>query len=618
VVGDFLNADLIIDEITAHARGAVAIDREVDTIFEIGGQDSKYIHLANTYPLDFDMNKVCAAGTGSFLHELANKYGINIKGEFQEIALSSKRPVKLAERCTVFMESDLVSYDQRGVPLEDLIGGLCYAIVHNYLNRVVGERKIGQRVMFLGGPSLNKGVVAAFENVLGRGLIVPRHREVLGAYGAALSVQERMRLRTIGRSTFRGLTSAIEDQMNYREKTCQVDPHCHNQCKLKIYDFDGRRSTWGGECGRYEHRKKGTSKKENFFKVRQRLWEKYMAGMFEELTGEPVMEISGRPTVGMQRALYGHQSAIIWAHFFDRLGFRFVLTPPTNTRISRVGIESVAAETCYPVKISHGHIKELIGKTTYLFLPSMIDTATAEQSEVGSYCPMVQTNAYTARMALGIDKSVLLSPVIHGKYDPEIRAVEIAEQIGSKLGVTRSAIQKALYCGLERQNEFIEALREIGRTLLAEQNQDEPVVVVTGRPYNLYDERLNLRLGQNLAKINVTALPMDFIDVDSVDLEDFSFMYWGLGAQILRTAKFIKRHPNCFGLHLTNFSCGPDSFIEHFYKFILGEKPSLILELDEHSAVAGAMTRLEAYKNVIENKMQGYKSSVHVKVSAGD
>ena len=618
VVGDFLNADLIIDEITAHAKGAVAIDREVDTIFEIGGQDSKYIHIANTYPLDFDMNKVCAAGTGSFLHELANKYGINIVGEFQEIALSAKRPVRLAERCTVFMESDLVAYDQLGLPLKDLIGGLCYAIVHNYLNRVVGDRKIGQRVMFLGGPSLNKGVVAAFENVLGKGLIVPRHREVLGAYGAALGVQEKMHLRATGRSTFRGLASAIEDEMNYREKTCQVDPHCHNQCKLKIYDFDGRRSTWGGECGRYEHTRKGTSKKVNLFKVRQKLWEKHMAGVFEELTEEPLMEISGRPTVGMQRALYGHQSAIVWAHFFDRLGFRLVLTPPTNTRISRVGIESVAAETCYPVKVSHGHIKELIGKTTYLFLPSMIDMSTAEQSEVGSYCPMLQTNAYTARMALGIDKSALLSPVIHGKYDPDTRGLEIAEKIGAKLGVTRSAIQKALYCGLERQNEFLGALQEMGQALLAEQKQDEAIVVVTGRPYNLYDERLNLRLGQNLRKINLMALPMDFIDVDSEDLEDFSFMYWGLGAQILRTAKFIKRHPNCFGLHLTNFGCGPDSFIEHFYKYILGEKPSLILELDEHSAVAGVMTRLEAYKNVIENKMHGYRSSVDERVSVGD
>ena len=191
VVGDFLNVDLIIDEITAHARGAVEIDPEVDTIFEIGGQDSKYISIANTYPLDFDMNKVCAAGTGSFLHELANKYGINIVGEFQEIALSSETPVKLAERCTVFMESDLVSYHQKGVPRNDLIAGLCYAIVHNYLNRVVGKRKIGQRVMFLGGPSLNKGVVAAFENVLGRGTLVPRHREVSGGLSGLPSAFRR-------------------------------------------------------------------------------------------------------------------------------------------------------------------------------------------------------------------------------------------------------------------------------------------------------------------------------------------------------------------------------------------------------------------------------------------
>src|SRR4030042_3220665 len=155
------------------------------------------------------MNKVCAAGTGSFLHELASKHGSNIVGQFQETALSSETPIKLAERCTVFMESDLVSYHQQGVDRTDLIAGLCYAIAHNYLNRVVGKRKIGRRVMFLGGPSLNKGGVAAFENLLGRALIVPRHREVLGAYGAALSVQERMRLEDRGGSRFRGLAEAV-------------------------------------------------------------------------------------------------------------------------------------------------------------------------------------------------------------------------------------------------------------------------------------------------------------------------------------------------------------------------------------------------------------------------
>ncbi|MGD9237934.1 MAG: acyl-CoA dehydratase activase, partial [Desulfobacterales bacterium] len=213
VVGDFLNSDLIIDEITAHARGAVEMDPRVDTIFEIGGQDAKYISLVNANPLDFDMNKVCAAGTGSFLHELANKYGINIVDEFQDIALSAAAPVKLADRCTVFMESDLVSYYQQGASRENLMAGLCYAIVHNYLNRVVGKRKIGQRIMFLGGPSLNKGVVAAFENVLDRGLQVPLHREVLGAYGAAIAVQEKMKTENITRSTFRGMSGAITDRM---------------------------------------------------------------------------------------------------------------------------------------------------------------------------------------------------------------------------------------------------------------------------------------------------------------------------------------------------------------------------------------------------------------------
>ncbi|MBW1782371.1 MAG: CoA activase [Deltaproteobacteria bacterium] len=604
VVGDFLNVDLIIDEITAHARGAVEIDREVDTIFEIGGQDSKYVYLANTYPLDFDMNKVCAAGTGSFLHELANKYGINIVGEFQEIALSSEAPVKLAERCTVFMESDLVSYHQKGVAKNDLIAGLCYAIVYNYLNRVVEKRKIGQRVMFLGGPSLNKGVVAAFEDVLGRPVLVPKHREVLGAFGAAISVQEKMRLEKRDETTFRGLDSAINDRMAFKEKICHADPHCHNECKLKIYDFDGRRSVWGGECGRYELTRARGGAKEDFFALRQEIWQTYMAGVYHELKEAPLMEADGRPTVGMQRALYGHQNAVLWAHFFDSLGYRLVLTPPTNTHLSKIGIETMVAETCYPVKVSHGHVKELIGKTAFLFVPTMIDMATPMPGEKGSFCPMVQANSYMVRMALGLDPSSILNPVIHLKYDLETLAMEITDQLKSKLGVNRKAVRQALAYALERDAQFRRALYKKGAEILEGHDPETPMVVVTGRPYNLYDERLNLRLGKNLAKIGVSALPMDFMDVSSVDLSDFPSMYWGLGAQILRTAKQVERHPPYFGLHLTNFGCGADSFLEHFYRHIMGDKAYLILELDEHSAVAGAMTRLEAYKNVIENSMQ--------------
>jgi predicted CoA-substrate-specific enzyme activase len=610
VVGDFLNADLIIDEITAHARGAVEIDPTVDTIFEIGGQDSKYIFISNTHPLDFDMNKVCAAGTGSFLHELANKYGINIVGEFQEIALSSESPIKLAERCTVFMESDLVAYLQKGARRKDLLAGLCYAIVHNYLNRVVGKRKTGQRIMFLGGPSLNMGVVAAFENVLGREILVPAHREVLGAYGAAISAQERMSLEDRKRSTFRGLERAIEDRMEYTSKTCHADPNCHNECKLKIYDFDGRRSIWGGECGRYDViRSKGT-KRENLFEVRQEIWQTYMAGVYEELEDTPILESDGRPTVGMMRALYGIQTSVLWAHFFDQLGYRLVLTPSTNQHISKAGIEAMVAETCYPVKVSHGHAKIMAGKTSHLFLPTLVDMATPESSEMGYYCPLIQSSSYMIRAALGLDGTSVLNPTLHLKHKPDILAQELFDQIRSKLKVTKKDVKRALLYALERHHHFLRDLHHRGRTILEGQVGGEPVIVVTGRPYNLYDERVNLRLGQNLSKIGLTALPMDFIDVSSVDLSEFSSMYWGLGAQILRTAKVISESQNCFGLHLTNFSCGADSFIEHFYKHIMGTKPYLILELDEHSAVAGVMTRIEAFRNVIDNVMRSSESPI--------
>jgi len=604
VVGDFLNADLVIDEITAHARGAVQIDKDVDTIFEIGGQDSKYIHISNGYPLDFDMNKVCAAGTGSFLHELSNKYGINIIDEFQKIALSSGAPVKLAERCTVFMESDLVSYHQKGVKEEDLIAGLCYAIVHNYLNRVVGKRKIGRKVMFLGGPSLNKAVVAAFENVLQRDILVPEDREVLGAYGAALSVEAKIRQGGAGKSRFRGLVSAVKDCMDYTEKTCHADPNCFNECKLKIYDFDGRRSIWGGECGRYDQVRSNYSRKKDFFKLRQEVWHQHINGVYEELqVGATILEIDGRPTVGMQKALYGYQTSVLWAHFFDQLGFRLVLTPDTNSRISRAGIETMVAETCYPVKVSHGHVKELIGKTAYLFLPSLITMPVYNPSEQGFYCPMVQSNSYMVRMAFDLNQDTVLSPVIHLKYEIDTLAVELSEQLQSKLDVSKRAIRKALSYALSRQEQFTSELHQIGRQLLETDDVDGPLVVVTGRPYNLYDENLNLRIGKNLARLGMRALPMDFIDVSSVELSDFSSMYWGSGAQILRTARFVKDRPDCFGLHVTNFGCGADSFIEHFYKHTMEDKPYLILELDEHSAVAGVMTRLEAYKNVIENSM---------------
>src|SRR4030066_948599 len=193
MIADFVGADIVKNEITAQARAAVEIDPEVDTIFEIGGQDSKYISIKDSIIVDFEMNKACAAGTGSFLEEQAEKLGISIKEEFSDIAFKSQCPSCLGERCTVFMENSLLSRQQSGMPKQDLVAGLSYSIVQNYINRVVGDKPIGKKIFFQGGVAFNKAVVAAFEEYLNKKIIVPPHHDVTGAIGMAIIVMKHMK-----------------------------------------------------------------------------------------------------------------------------------------------------------------------------------------------------------------------------------------------------------------------------------------------------------------------------------------------------------------------------------------------------------------------------------------
>jgi len=598
VVGDFLSADLVIDEITAHARGAVEIDPEVDTIFEIGGQDSKYIMIENTYPLDFDMNKVCAAGTGSFLHELANKMKINIVGEFQEIALCSNSPIHLAERCTVFMESDLASCLQKGGQRQDLIAGLCYAIVYNYLNRVVEKRRIGKRVMFLGGPSLNKGIVAAFEKVLKREVIVPKHREVMGAFGAALSAMELFKEQA-DRYRRRDLDQLASMEVNFTESICNADKKCHNECKLKIYNFGERKSVWGGDCGRYETRT-GTGGETDFFQVRRSIFEQALmeAG---NLLAEADAARHPRPVVGIPLALHSLEWGVFWAHLFSELDFPVLLSPRTTNKLAFIGVENVVSEVCFPVKVFHGHVRYLMDRAELLFLPNVVNAPVPQPDEIGYFCPLLQSSQFMSRSALNIADSRIIRPSLYLKEDPANLVFAFEKAFPAGLRPARMRLQGAIFKALARQRQFRRKLVETGNEIIARMEPSEPVWIVTGRPYNLYDDRLNLQLGKQLAKLGIKALPMDLVSSDSEDMSDFKRMFWGLGARIIRTAKRVLRTPNWYGVHLTNFSCGADSFIEHFYRHLLREKPSLILELDEHSAVAGLLTRVEAYRNVVKN-----------------
>lgn len=599
VVGEYIGADLVLDEITAHTIGAVAFDPGVDTIFEIGGQDSKYIRIDKTHPLDFDMNKVCAAGTGSFLHELANKFGIDIVGDFQRIALSSRRPLELAERCTVFMESDALSASHQGVPQEDLVAGLCYAVVRNYLNRVVGKRSIGKRVMFLGGPSLNQGVVAAFERVLDRPVLLPPHREVMGAWGAARSVLaswKRGELRPVARD----LESLARTPLAFTESICHGFDGCHNQCKLKVYDFGGRRNVWGGDCGRFETKRGTANGQEDLFAERRLLFQEALAGpRIASDSGVDHLE-PGRPVIGIPSGLHALEWAIFAAHFFSGIGLNVRLSGPSTAATVRAGLEAMTAETCFPVKVFHGHARLLFDQVDLLFLPTVVTMPTPSEKETGFFCPLVANSGMMVKAALNLPPQKLIQPCLFLKEGPDAVALCLRDALPESLRPSRGMAIQAARTAWNRQDEFRAALVERGHRFLEQTPADTPLWIVSGRPYNLYDERLNLRLGQLLAGLGIRAMPFDFLDLEDVPLDDFPGMYWGFGARVLRCGRKVASRDNWFGLHLTNFSCGADSFMEHFLRHVLGDKPLLILELDEHSAEAGLLTRIEAFQKVIE------------------
>ncbi|SEF56673.1 CoA-substrate-specific enzyme activase, putative [Caloramator fervidus] len=238
-----IGADIVKNEITSHAVAALSLDKDVRTIIEIGGQDSKIITLENGMITDFAMNTVCAAGTGSFLDRQAERLEIPIE-EFGDYALKSKNPVRIAGRCAVFAESDMIHKQQLGFAVEDIIKGLCEALVRNYLNNVAKGKEIKSKVFFQGGVAANKGMKKAFEEALGMEVIVPKHYNMMGAIGAAILAAERKEKRT----NFKGFEVA---DINYATASFECKG-CSNLCEVAVIKCEEKViGYFGDRCGRY-------------------------------------------------------------------------------------------------------------------------------------------------------------------------------------------------------------------------------------------------------------------------------------------------------------------------------------------------------------------------------
>jgi len=598
--------DGVINEIIAHATAAVYFDPKVDTIFEIGGQDAKYTYITNGVPSDYAMNEACSAGTGSFLEESAlETLGVQME-DIAGIALKGQRPPNFNDQCAAFIASDIKNAIHEGVAHEDIVGGLVYSICMNYSNRVKGNRPVGEKVFMQGGVCYNEAVPLAMASLVGKPIIVPPEPGLMGAFGVALEVQKRIDSGLMPVQHF-DLQALVEREVVYKKPfICRGGKEkCDRRCEIAMIEIEGQTYPFGGACNRYynlRHKVNYDIQKLDLVRLRQDLiYNQY------GVTGPQVNKIARRGRIGFNRSFLVNTYYPLYSNFFAALGYEIVM-PETP---SQEGVDQRNAAFCYPVELAHGFFYSLLemeNPPDYIFLPHFKavpgenNSASSSQSQV---CPLVQGETFylqtTFRKKIAQLKqngTRLLTPLIDLSIDLD-EARQPLVQTAVRMGISRKEARRAFELALQRQRECQAHIKELGRQMIEKLEQDPQnvAVVIFSRPYNGFVEEAHMGIPHKFASRGIPVIPLDFLDLE----EEHSkrHMYWGMGKLIMKAARLVERHPQLFGTYITNFSCGPDSFVVSYFRTIMGRKPSLTLELDSHTADAGLETRVEAFLDIV-------------------
>ncbi|HEY3354569.1 MAG TPA: acyl-CoA dehydratase activase [Polyangia bacterium] len=588
LLGVFCETPAIYNEIIAHTAGTTYFDPAIDTIFEIGGQDAKYVHLRNRVPVDYAMNEACSAGTGSFLEEsAAGDLDIRRAEEIGPIALAATAPLRFGEHCSAFINSDIRKAVQQGASRADIVAGLVLSIVANYLNRVVGNRRIGDHIVLQGGVAKNPAVPLAFASLLGKHIVIPPDPELMGCFGVARLAAQKLASGELAAGSWT-LDDLLERQVAYEKVfRCRA---CDNECPIQMLRVAGRRYPFGGRCNKYanqRHRAKAATVVD-YVEVRRRLY-------FETHAPAPRPAGPGVLTVGVPETFSVHSLWPLYAHFFDALGVRVELC----AKLDEAGAAKCESAYCYPAEIAHG-VTETLRHTAadFWFLPHFKAMPSYEDDVHACLCPIMQGLPYYLRTALALDDAKILRPVLDLTHGMAAGTEEMAA-VAARLGCSRDEGRRAYAQAVARQEACYREGRRIGAKALAEaERAQRPVIVLCGRPYNAMTAMANMGIPRKFTTRGYTILPFDFLPVD--DEEIMPNQYWYYGQQNLKAAVQVKKHPNAFACFVTNFSCAPDSFILHYLRWISNTKPFLVLELDSHTADAGLDTRIEAFLDIIE------------------
>lgn len=603
---ELFNRVTVKTEIIAHAKSASKMDTDKGeslSVIEIGGQDAKYTLVKNGEVDDSIMNMACAAGTGSFLEEQGIFYKVDDIVEFGKLAYEAKRPANLGQHCTVFVAEMANKALQEGFTLPDIFAGFYYSVIYNYVNRVMGKRIFGKKIFLQGKPATNIALACALASVTGKEVILPPNPGAMGAIGIALCALDEINLSPNSATSRDGnkyfdLNKFLGARIISRSHFQCNNQKCGNLCRInmtlvKIGEVETRVLS-GGMCPKYEQTKinKLSSEAPNPFRKREELF-KEIIDKYLEIGKEK--EIIGIPDgLGLVRFMP------FFSAFFKELGFNIKVFKTDEETMEKGDSLCSSYDTCAPIKIMHG----LIGDCDYYFSPK-IKALPLLKDEFGSCtCPLVQSAPELVKFSLGDNKIKFINPVIDfadGLENKKVREAffKVAKEL-NKEEFFEAAFAKAV----ADQKRLEINLMKIGNEALSYAKENNlPVILVCGRLYTICNPVLNSGIPQTIQESGAIALPIDCYPVKK-GRQIFELMYWGEGQRNLR-AVLDTFEENCvFPIWISNYICGPDSFLEHFFKQISRGYPHMNLETDGHSGTAGFVTRVEAFLHTCRSRMK--------------
>ncbi len=575
-IGQIIGADLVLDEITAHALAACQLEPDVDTIIEIGGQDSKFTCVNNGTVTFSAMNTVCAAGTGSFVEEQANKLGCTLT-DYPDRAMGKAAPVT-SDRCTVFMERDINYFLSSGCRKNEMLASALHSVCENYLTKVASSNQIGVNVVFTGATAKNRALVAAFEQRLGRRIIVSRFCHLTGALGAALGLADS----GVNGSNFKGI-DLYKKTIPVESEVCEL---CNNHCKVTKATVNGQTSAFGFLCGRdYDTKRHVDGNRSGFdlLSARKKIFK------FSPKTD------SG-PVIGIPAALHLYDDMTLWRDFFDELGIQTITSTGCKNAI-KDGKPLCGAEFCAPMTALHGHANYLLSKADYVFIPFYLEKKQSAKKLRRQYCYYTQ---YAPSLAGAVgDRSRFLTPLVDYLYSSWHTKRQLYEMLKGipGMGAGFTQVSKAFDNASARNKSHEQALSGIYDI---HAHKDDLNVVLLGRPYTILSSAMNKNIPGIFASMGVKAFYSDMLSNSGKDLSQvrplLDQIHWHYAAKTIEAAAIVGQTPGAYPVLVTSFRCSPDSFAVDCFKKVMEsyDKPYLILQLDEHDSAVGYETRIEA------------------------